>query len=697
MTKKMRFICLWGCPLGWYSFTTLMVFILLCSVSFPSGGQLSFYAQGLPKHLPSPLFEEVDTLVAEDWVDPLLEEHIEEASFQEERAQEWREYLLFLRENPLNINTLTQEDLEKIGILSPLAVRNFFIERHRRGGVFYSLADLKQINGWDSRSLRKIYPYLTVAPLPENLSEGWNRRGSVGRIHWGLTAFQKKEMDEEAPHLGAPISLRGRVLYGQKGLYSLGLMAASSAFEPLLQAGYPAFDRYSFHASFSLPRHNIHKLVVGDYRLSLGEGLLAHQHFLNSLYSTSAASSARGTVFRETLTNDAAHSLRGLAVEWGGENLRSAFFFSSKVRDARYHPEGVYSLVLDGMHRTEKEWADRDNLKEISWGGSLRYRRERMLLGLNVLTSSWREGALRFLPGYALIRQNAPIDRWSNLSLNYRYQALSGRFASMGEIAWSSNRAWAAVGRMIVRTLSSGEYTLVARYLDPNYAALYAKAPTHFALPGNEWGLFLEGLFPHMGRFQPRFSLDYYASIEPRFHQKEQTKGVRMEISSLYRLRSNALLNILLRYQKEQGETTLFYGRGELVLAPSQAERYTLFVRHRRVADFSSGISTNGWGIGLKGDKKTFAKGRYGWLLAWFSSTDFEGRVWLPIHQPSWEYRSSMFQGKGFYGDFYLRLPLLSHFLLEGKVAYLLPQSSEEHLAPNRRGWEASVALQATF
>lgn len=695
MTKKMRFICLWGCPLGWFSLTTFMIFTLSCGVSLPSRGQLSYTSSRDSVYSRKNFFVKKDSILIEDWEIALIENYADEEDFNEEVAYEWQESKEQRKENPLNINSVTQEELEDLEILSPLAIRNFLLERHRRGGQFNSLSDLKLINGWDMQSIRRLLPYITINPLKKDFQEDWKNKGQ-GRILLGWAAARSREnIGSEAP-LGAPHALRGKLLYKQKRAYSLGVMGASSLFEPLLQKDYPFFDRYSFHASFSLPRKNIQRIIVGDYRLALGEGLTVRQHFMNSLYTNRLFSGTQQGL-KEALTNDEANSLRGLAMEIGGESLRSILFFSSKMRDANYDQEGNYGLVLGGLHRTEREWSYREALKEISYGGSLNYRKERWLIGLNAITSSWRDHTLRSLPRYSSATSTQPIKEWRNFSLNYRYHSSSGRFSSKGEIAWSSNYSWAGVGLWELKSFSGAQYRLVGRYLTPRYATLYGSSFSHFSAPGNEWGILLEGEVPRVGKWDSHFSIDYYSSLEPRLHKDQNTQGVRLELAGNYKLHTQVQLYTLMRYQKEKTSNYYLFWRGEMTFRPSPTEKYTLFVRHKKTLLRELDFPSKGWSVGAKVDLRTQKQRRYGFLFAWFQADDFDSRLWLPIHQIPWEYRSGIFWGKGIYADFFFQIPLFNIFTTEAKISYTSPPIAYNKGNMTRTGWEASLALQASF
>lgn len=696
MTEKMRFICLWGCPFGWFPLATFLMFVILCSVSWPSKGQLSYFVSRDTLSMPKGVSIGFDTLLVEEIEESLLETSIEDDATLEELAQEWRAERTLLRENPLNINTLTQEDLESFEILSPLAIRNFFLERHRRGGAFHSLSDLKLINGWDRASIERLLPYLTIVPIESSFREQWYRQKGAGRLlmAWSGVA-PREEVAGEVP-LGGPRTFRGKLHYGQKNLYSLGVMATSGLFEPLLQKGYPFFDRYSFYASFALPQRYVQRLVVGDYRLSLGEGLVLRQQFMSSLY-THYFSSGISKPLKEALTNDEASSMRGVAVEFGGDRLRSLLFFSSKMRDANYDDKGYYGIILGGRHRTDKEQTGRARLRESSFGGRLSYRESGWRIGFNAVTHSWGDNLLRALPRYTSTTAGEPLGHWSNFSFDFHYQTLSGRIASMGEVAWSANRSWAAVGRWQMKSFEGGRYALVARYLTPHYATLYGRSFTHFAAPGNEWGVMVEGELPRWRNWTSRFLVDYYGSIEPRFRQENLTKGIRLEWSTAYASSTFWSWQALVRYQKEQQRGGDFYGRGGLIWSPSKEDRYILFVRYRNGQAPFAMERSKGWSVGIKADQKVHHRGRYGFLLAWFQTANHEARLWLPIHQLSWEHRPAMFWGKGIYADGYLRLAFGKMTAVEGKLSYTSLQPSEEKGAMLRTGWEGAVAFQLSF
>lgn len=221
-----------------------------------------------------------DTLLsAEELRDDLLEQILEQGFVDEVVAGEvLGEFAsdLALR---IEVNSVTEEELVATGLVTSYAAHQFILARHHLGGAFYSLRELKQIEGWDVRTLRRILPYLTLTP-PQNQSHILRSLGR-GTLS-GQCSFGTAQGDFAAKFqtLGTPRSLDLRARYYVRRRLSLGVLAASQRGEPMLQPNYPLLDRMGFHLSLNLPEYALRQLIVGDFRLKMGLGLVAYQGFL---------------------------------------------------------------------------------------------------------------------------------------------------------------------------------------------------------------------------------------------------------------------------------------------------------------------------------------------------------------------------------------------------------------------------------
>ena len=67
---------------------------------------------------------------------------------------------------PLDLNTATVAELEKLPAIGPKHARSIIASRNARGGRFARLEDLLQIHGIGEKTVDAIRPYVVVIPKP---------------------------------------------------------------------------------------------------------------------------------------------------------------------------------------------------------------------------------------------------------------------------------------------------------------------------------------------------------------------------------------------------------------------------------------------------------------------------------------------------------------------------------------------------
>jgi len=104
-------------------------------------------------------------LDAEELRDDLLEQMLELGTLDGLEASEVLGEFVSDPALRIDVNSVTEEELVATELLTPYAAHQFVLARLHRGGAFHSLRELKQIPGWDIRTLRRILPYLVLIPV----------------------------------------------------------------------------------------------------------------------------------------------------------------------------------------------------------------------------------------------------------------------------------------------------------------------------------------------------------------------------------------------------------------------------------------------------------------------------------------------------------------------------------------------------
>ncbi|HHU59271.1 MAG TPA: helix-hairpin-helix domain-containing protein, partial [Bacteroidales bacterium] len=97
-----------------------------------------------------------DQELLNEWAEALAAEMEEGA---EDAQHILMEQLLQLYQNPININTATREELQKIFFLSDLQIEALLFQRFQNK-AFYSIYEMQAIEGMDAASLKMLAPLL---------------------------------------------------------------------------------------------------------------------------------------------------------------------------------------------------------------------------------------------------------------------------------------------------------------------------------------------------------------------------------------------------------------------------------------------------------------------------------------------------------------------------------------------------------
>ncbi|NTW53289.1 MAG: hypothetical protein HGB15_00685 [Chlorobaculum sp.] len=269
-----------------------------------------------------------------------------------------------LRRNKIPVNLATEEQLLELPLLSAADAARIIDWRRMRGPIG-SASGLEAVIGADAA--RRLSPYLSYEMPREEKKKGSRGRlkGSViGRAFW-----------ESPPRAGIE---SGKYAGENRRVYSRVQAATPHYGVHLLQEsdiGEPRFDDF---LSFNVHAEKIGVLsraVVGDYRLSFGQGLL----FGQGRYFSKGSDAIDGVLlFAPTLRPYTSagenYFLQGAAATLSPEPFEVTAFTSSNKLDASIDAGVVTSISTSGYHRTVSEIAKKDTLTERVNGVNLRYR-----------------------------------------------------------------------------------------------------------------------------------------------------------------------------------------------------------------------------------------------------------------------------------------------------------------------------------
>ncbi len=488
----------------------------------------------------SPLGEAGRGASWDDFVDEYTSD-VERA--EEEDLQLHLQELKELSEHPLNINTASVEDLLQLPFLSEAQIEQIhaYIYLH---GQMQTLAELRLVPLIDDATRRWLSLFVYAEPEQDKAKDKlFSRLRHDFSTRIDIPLYYRLGQQQENGYRGDPLYHRIRYTLGNSRHFQAGLRVEKDAGERF-------YDSYGAYAML----HDVgilDKVVVGDYRIGFGEGLVLGGSTWNSK-STPPLKTQGG--IRPMTGMDETNFLRGAAVTLSlNKHLKLSAFGSYRKRDATLTSEGeVQTLRTDGYHRTASEWERRRNVGSTVLGGNLAWYSKGFHLGT---TGYWQKFSRPLNPGSQQYRAIYPKgNAFGAVGVNYGYTRYRLSFA--GEAAYSS----AADGFATINRASwsiSRRYTLsaVQRFYAYQYYSFYASSLAENSNAQNESGVLVHLQAEPLAGLQVTAYFDFFHHPWPRYRMTHSSTGQELFVQGSYAL--SAKHTLLARYQlkrKENGD-----------------------------------------------------------------------------------------------------------------------------------------------
>jgi hypothetical protein len=298
---------------------------------------------------------------------------------------------------------------------------------------------------------------------------------------------------------------------------------------------------------WNMASHRIKRLIAGDYKVTLGQGLLFNNQFRKGLVHGHGQLPVIDHSWLLPFQGvDENRGLRGLAMEMKWHKLKSVVFLSSRHQDASINEDnqGIRTLQYSGLHTTESAEANRDRLWVSLAGMGLSYEINGGQVSLNQILhyqdQPWA------ITNELRNEHDAYSTSFYGLSLSHRFQWET--MLVYGEIAYQPGRA-PGFTQGVILNAGKQSWSLITRHLPKEYIAQYTQGLFRSAFRNNETGLFLGYVF-HISKIY-EFSMNYDHAIQPwwSFSSGPDRFGgiMTLRLSKKLRKRSNQSLRISIR------------------------------------------------------------------------------------------------------------------------------------------------------
>lgn len=397
-----------------------------------------------------------------------------------------------LEENPININTVTREELEQLPFLTAKDVEAI-CEYLYRYGPMKSLGELVMIKDL-SYFKRRLLFYFTYAgegsqktfPSLKNIVK-YGKHEIVGTLK---IPFYNRKGDIKG-YLGYKYkhSMRYDFTYGN--YIRFGFLGAQDAGEPFFAGkNSTGYDFYSFY--FILKKlGRIKTLALGRYRLRFGMGLVINNNFGFGKLSTLSSMGRGGSNIRAHSSTSDANYLQGVAATIGvAKGFDVSLFASSRKFDATLNKgdSTIATILNSGYHRTKTEIEKKNNSSHLLFGGNVDYRFGGFYLGATAVYTSLDKP---LVPKTEAIyrRYYAHGKTFYNVGVNYGYTG--SRISFSGETATGGCKAMATVNSLCYNISDNLSVLGLQRFYSYRYYALFAESFNEGGAVQNESGVYI--------------------------------------------------------------------------------------------------------------------------------------------------------------------------------------------------------------
>ena len=620
----------------------------------------------------------------DNWTD-ILEEIAEEGL----DSREWSEVLSELHENPIPLNESTQEMLESIPFLSDYQIENlaYYLFRY---APMVSMSELLLIDGFDDKTIKWIKPFVclgksTVQQTPPTIQKIGRYGKQTLRTTFGRDLKLKfGSKDTVNGYLGDPNSFNLRYEFNYKNNYQFGILLDKDPSEPVWNRKTNRMDRIALHLVLK-DQKRIKKLIVGEYTLRFGQGLICNNDFNMGKGSPGSSPESMGSTIKRHFSASTSPFFQGVAAQinlipyridskkkWVvGVDL--TMFVSSRNLDSNTENGSFSTQYYTGLHRTDAELKTSSNLKQKAYGSRLSLRITNLAIGLNVIETRYNANRKQ---GAGLWNCYTPTgNSFYNASVDLR--AHWSKLQLYSEVASDTRFRLAAIGGFSLQANSRFQLSMLFRLYDRKYHAEFGSAFSEGGKVSNEQGFYTTVAFQPFKQLAVKASCDMYRF--PWLRQVANAPSVGTETCIQLEKAFGSKNLLIFRIKTKQAEST--------VQNENSAIRYIIPTIKNQFRLTYSTSSTN-WSTKATIDMNRYSeqgKASFGWAMAQdlgyqttkgfgiyahfclFQTDAYANRIYLFERSLPGSFSIPMLYGEGMKNSVYLSVPIKQ---IQAKLKY---------------------------
>lgn len=587
------------------------------------------------------------------------------------------EDLMYCAQHPIQLNTATKEELEKLPFLSDIQIENIlaYIYKNEHMQTIY---ELQLIEGLDMTDIRRMLPFVTVGEKAETSKKiYWNELMKYGkneiliRLDKGL---ESKEGYQLLPAQDAASVTTNAKKYTGNSLYHalkyrydfenrilVGFTAEKDAGEQFIGKTHKGYDFYSAYAQLN-EMGKLKTLVVGDYKANFGQGLVLRSEVGMGKSAYVLNVSPRNSGLKKYSSTDESNFFRGVGATLRFGRVQVTAFYSNKALDADTANGSFTSIYRTGLHRTLDEIQKKHTVNQQVIGGNCSINFSKLLLGFTAVHTQLDN---RLQPEAAAYNYHYFVGSQQTVAgVHYRIRMAKLNF--FGETAMADNASVATLNGVTFSPLSQVSLVALHRYYSPKYDTFYATAFSETSRINNETGFYIGTEIRPFAKWKIAAYADSYRFPWLKFGIDAPSLGTDYLLQLDFAPRRNTSMYWRFKYEDKQQNQSASDAVMPVIVANKKASlRYNLVYSFgnfsfKNVLEANlSRISTSNWTYGmlaLQDVSYTFSTLplKLDVRLQLFDATDYENRLYSYEKDVLYAFSIPMYVGQG--SRYYLNL-----------------------------------------
>lgn len=551
--------------------SALKVFIFSFLISF------TFLVEGQDRNSSDIIYSIAEQLAADD-SDP-------------EALQIYIEKLSDLADDPVNINSASEDELSRLFFLTDFQIKALSDYSHSSGKIF-TVYELANITGFDRGTTEMMIPFISL----ESASLQSAKKSSLNNSLLANAIY--KSAPPDTSDIGTPVKLLLRYKFYVSG-FSGGMTAEKDPGEKLFSGTPPVPDFLSAYLSYKGSGF-IKNIIIGDFSGRFGQGTGINSGSASFLSLSAPSYMSARTEIKPYTSSDENNFFRGAAIEIGRGDLTMDLYYSINTVDATTEPgtDSIRSLYSSGLHSNPALLLKKDILTDKSFGLNISYNFKNFRAGLL--------GTADRLSMPLMHDDSDPAKIFSfsgdhNEIYSFYYNALLGKILLFGEASINGSFNKALVQGLSIRLSDRLIINALLRNYDPGFSSFHGRGPGG--------GLSNERTIIANFSFEAAKHLFIYGGSEVKnfpwlkFRSSSPSRSVREELRIRYLPSENLTIEGLYNFrlsmnddQESNGiplpeETMTDYFRASFRYSPSESFTLSTRIDYKKVRqDRSTGV-----------------------------------------------------------------------------------------------------------